>query len=110
MVAQPEPSSLRSVASPAATRRPHRHCLLAGAGAGFPHRSHRPAAAADCVSRWRDSMIPGGAIQSAPWEALGVCLLLLLAPAVSSQQRTHLWPLAGLIVALVVTLFSPTPE
>ena len=42
--------------------------------------------------------------QSAPWEALIVCLLLLLAPAVASP-RLSLWRVSGLAVAMVAALF-----
>ena len=49
-------------------------------------------------------------IPAAPWEALAFCLLLLVAPVVASQQRPHLRQLAGLVVALIVTLFSPRPD
>ena len=43
---------------------------------------------------------------SAPWEALVVCLLLLVAPAVASQRRSPLWLVAGLVGAVVVALFA----
>lgn len=43
---------------------------------------------------------------SAPWETLVVCVLLLLAPVVASQQRSQLWLMAGLLASLVVALFA----
>jgi NADH-quinone oxidoreductase subunit M len=49
-------------------------------------------------------------IPAAPWEALAFCLLLLIAPAVASQQRAQILQLSGLVIALVVTLFSPSPQ
>lgn len=44
---------------------------------------------------------------SAPWEALVVCLLLLVAPAIASQKRSPLWLLAGLAASVAVALFAP---
>jgi NADH-quinone oxidoreductase subunit M len=43
--------------------------------------------------------------QSAPWEALVVCLLLLLAPAVASPRLSPLWRVSGLTLAVVTALF-----
>jgi NADH-quinone oxidoreductase subunit M len=43
---------------------------------------------------------------SAPWEALIVCLLLLVSPVLASQQRTRLWLVAGLAASVVVALFA----
>jgi len=44
--------------------------------------------------------------QSAPWETLAVCLLLLISPALISHRRPALWQLVALTLALVVTLFA----
>ena len=49
-------------------------------------------------------------VQTAPWETLAVCLLLLVAPVVVSQQAPRVWPLVTLAGALVVTLFASTGE
>ncbi|MGE3889617.1 MAG: hypothetical protein AB7H81_24595, partial [Vicinamibacterales bacterium] len=43
---------------------------------------------------------------SAPWEALVVCLLLLVAPAVASQKGSPRWLLAGLAGSVTVALFA----
>jgi NADH-quinone oxidoreductase subunit M len=48
----------------------------------------------------------GETAQSAPWETLTVCLLLLVAPAVASQRASRVWHLAALAAALVTALFS----
>jgi len=48
--------------------------------------------------------------QTAPWETLAVCLLLLVAPAVVSQHVFRAWHLLGLAGALVVALFASTGE
>lgn len=53
-------------------------------------------------------MIPASSIPAAPWETLAICLLLLAAASFGSQQRIRIWQLAGLIVAMVVALFSPS--
>ena len=45
-------------------------------------------------------------IASAPWEALVVCFLLLVAPALTRRTGRDVPALAGLIVGLVATLFA----
>jgi NADH-quinone oxidoreductase subunit M len=54
-------------------------------------------------------MMPTVSAQTAPWEVLAVCMLLLLAPSFTAGRRTPPWQLACLAVALVVALFSSTP-
>jgi NADH-quinone oxidoreductase subunit M len=49
-------------------------------------------------------------VQTAPWETLAVCLLLLVAPVVVSQQTQRAWHLLTLAGALVVALFASTGE
>lgn len=53
-------------------------------------------------------MSPDVAVQSAPWEALLVCAVLLFAPSLASQRATPAWQLLGLAVALVAALFAST--
>ena len=48
------------------------------------------------------------AAQSAPWEALVVCALLLFAPSLASQRSTPVWRLLALAVALAIALFAAT--
>lgn len=43
--------------------------------------------------------------QSAPWETLVVCLLLLLAPTVASPRLSPLWRAAGVAISLAAALF-----
>jgi NADH-quinone oxidoreductase subunit M len=43
---------------------------------------------------------------TAPWEVLFCSLLLLIAPAVATEWRRSAWTLAGLVLALIATLFS----
>jgi NADH-quinone oxidoreductase subunit M len=43
--------------------------------------------------------------QSAPWEALVVCLLLLAAPAAAAPRLAPLWRVAGVAASLVAALF-----
>jgi NADH:ubiquinone oxidoreductase subunit 4 (subunit M) len=45
-------------------------------------------------------------VQSAPWEALAVCAVLLFAPSLASQRSMPTWQLLGLMVALAVALFA----
>jgi NADH-quinone oxidoreductase subunit M len=49
-------------------------------------------------------------VQTAPWETLAVCLLLLVAPVVVSQHAPRPWHLVTLATALVVTLFASTGD
>jgi NADH-quinone oxidoreductase subunit M len=49
-------------------------------------------------------------VQTAPWETLAVCMLLLVAPVVVSQQAQRAWHLLTLAGALVVALLAPTGE
>jgi NADH-quinone oxidoreductase subunit M len=51
-------------------------------------------------------MTPANALPTAPWEALLVCLLLLVAPALTSPRARNLPLLAALAAAIVATLFS----
>ncbi len=49
-------------------------------------------------------------VQTAPWETLAVCMLLLVAPVVGSQHAQRAWHLLTLAGALVVALLAPTGE
>jgi NADH-quinone oxidoreductase subunit M len=49
-------------------------------------------------------------VQTAPWETLAVCMLLLVAPVVVSQHAQRAWHLSTLAGALVVALLAPTGE
>jgi len=49
-------------------------------------------------------------VQTAPWETLAVCMLLLVAPVVVSQHAQRAWHLLTLAGALVVALLAPTGE
>jgi NADH-quinone oxidoreductase subunit M len=49
-------------------------------------------------------------VQTAPWETLAVCMLLLIAPGVGSQHVQRAWHLLTLAGALVVTLFASTGD
>ena len=49
-------------------------------------------------------------VQTAPWETLAVCMLLLVAPVVVSQQAQRAWHLLTLAVAMVVALFAASGE
>ncbi|MGE0362941.1 MAG: hypothetical protein AB7R67_19670, partial [Vicinamibacterales bacterium] len=51
-------------------------------------------------------MTPAAALPTAPWEALLVCLLVLVAPALTSPRARNLPLLAALAAAIVATLFS----
>jgi NADH-quinone oxidoreductase subunit M len=63
-------------------------------------------AAADLVAGRSGLVTPLEPTLSAPWEALVVCLLLLVAPAVASQRRSPLWLVAGLVLSVAVALFA----
>jgi NADH-quinone oxidoreductase subunit M len=45
-------------------------------------------------------------VDSAPWEALVVCGVLLFAPSLASQRSTPAWQLLALAAALAVALFA----
>jgi NADH-quinone oxidoreductase subunit M len=45
-------------------------------------------------------------VASAPWEALVVCAVLLLAPSLASQRSTPAWQLFALAAALAAALFA----
>lgn len=45
-------------------------------------------------------------VDSAPWEALVVCAVLLFAPSLASQRSTPVWQLAGFAAALATALFT----
>jgi NADH-quinone oxidoreductase subunit M len=64
--------------------------------------------APDAIGRWSAEVSPDVAVQSAPWEALLVCAVLLFAPSLASQRTTPAWQLLALAAALVVTLFAST--
>jgi len=50
--------------------------------------------------------MPLQAAQSAPWETLVCCLVLLVAPAIAMRTPTAAWQMGGLVIALAVTLFA----